>query len=147
MTSLRIDIDRLMRRIRALGGIGALEGGGVCRLALTDEDKTGRDLVVGWMRELGLRLTIDRIGNVVGVRPGKEEGCDLIGGTCIIAPAGEVMARCQTLEDELVIHACDLDSCREIQDNVFNFALHREPESYGLIAAAKGIVRDRGGKT
>jgi len=36
--NLRIDLDRLIGRIRQLGEIGALESGGVCRLALTDED-------------------------------------------------------------------------------------------------------------
>lgn len=68
-----IDIERLMSRIRALGEIGALEGGGVCRLALSDADKQGRDLVVKWMGELGLEISIDRIGNVIGTRPGR---CD-----------------------------------------------------------------------
>jgi predicted amidohydrolase len=76
---------------------------------------------------------------VVGVaKAGKEEGCDLIGGTCIIAPTGEIMAQCQTLEDEVIIHPCDLNRCREIQDNIFDFALHRHPESYGLITETKG---------
>jgi len=79
---------------------------------------------------------------VVGVaKAGCEEGCDLIGGTCIIAPTGEIMAQCATLEDELIVHQCDLDRCREIQDNVFNFALHREPASYTLITGTKGAVR------
>ncbi len=81
---------------------------------------------------------------VVGVaKAGKEEDCDLIGGSCIIAPTGEIVVQARTLEDEVIIHACDLDSCREIQDNIFNFQLHREPESYGLITATKGAVRSR----
>lgn len=70
----RINIDRLMWRIRELGQIGALPGGGVCRLALTDADRQGRDRVVAWMRELGLTISIDRIGNVIGLRPGREAG-------------------------------------------------------------------------
>ncbi len=79
---------------------------------------------------------------VVGVaKAGKEEGCDLIGGSCIIAPTGEIVAQCSTLEDEVVIADCDLDRCREIQDNIFNFALHREPESYRLITETKGAVK------
>ena len=65
---LQIDIDRLMSKIEVLGEKGALPGGGVCRLALTDEDKEGRDLVVSWMKELGLKVTIDEVGNVVGLR-------------------------------------------------------------------------------
>jgi len=83
---------------------------------------------------------------VVGVaKAGREEGCDLIGGTCIIAPTGEIVAQCATLEDELVVADCDLDRCREIQDNIFNFALHREPESYRLITDTKGAVKRPGG--
>ncbi len=83
MSNLLIDIDRLLRRIRALGEIGALEGGGVCRLALTDQDKAGRDRVVNWMRELGLGVTIDRIGNVIGLRPGREDGPPVMTGSHI----------------------------------------------------------------
>ncbi|MHA1566001.1 MAG: N-carbamoyl-D-amino-acid hydrolase [Alphaproteobacteria bacterium] len=79
---------------------------------------------------------------IVGVaKAGNEEGCDLIGGTCIVSPTGEIEEQCQTLADEVIIHACDLDRCREIQDNIFNFELHREPENYGLITATKGAVR------
>ena len=56
MTELRIDIDRLTDRLAALAEIGAIEGTeGCARLALTDEDKAGRDLVVTWMRDLGMR--------------------------------------------------------------------------------------------
>jgi predicted amidohydrolase len=85
---------------------------------------------------------------VVGVaKAGKEEACDLIGGSCIIAPTGEIVARCATLEDEVIVHACDLDRCREIQDNIFNFALHREPASYGLITETKGAVYRRRERT
>ena len=79
--NLTINRDRLLTRLRALGRIGALEGGGVCRLALSDEDKLGRDLVIGWMRELGLSVTIDRIGNVVGIRPGREAGSPVMAGS------------------------------------------------------------------
>lgn len=75
---------------------------------------------------------------VVGVaKAGLEEGCDLIGGTCIIAPTGEIVAECKTLEDEVIVAECDLDRCREIQENIFNFNLHREPEMYTLITAPK----------
>jgi N-carbamoyl-L-amino-acid hydrolase len=49
-----------------LARIGAIDGGGCARLALTDEDAAGRDLVVAWMNDLGLRVTTDVIGNVIG---------------------------------------------------------------------------------
>ena len=77
---------------------------------------------------------------VVGVaKAGREEQCDLIGGSCIIAPTGEILAQCNTLDDEVIVHQCDLDRCREIQENIFNFALHRQPESYRLITETKGV--------
>ncbi len=76
---------------------------------------------------------------VVGVaKAGHEEGCDLIGGSCIIAPTGEIVAKCSTLGDELVCAEADLDRCREIQDHIFNFAAHREPDHYRMIVERKG---------
>ncbi|MGI8664109.1 MAG: Zn-dependent hydrolase [Acidimicrobiales bacterium] len=66
---LRISFVRLRERLDALAAIGPIEGGGNARLALTDLDRQGRDLVVTWMRDLGLRVDIDGIGNVVGTWP------------------------------------------------------------------------------
>lgn len=79
----RIDGARLTERLMKLGTLGALPGGGVCRLALTDADKAGRDQVVAWMRELGLEVTIDRVGNGVGLRRGLEEGPPVMMGSHI----------------------------------------------------------------
>ena len=73
---------------------------------------------------------------VVGVaKCGIEEGCMLIGQSCIIAPTGEIVAMCTTLEDEITVARCDLDRCREIRENIFNFALHRQPHAYAPITA------------
>ena len=73
---------------------------------------------------------------VVGVaKAGREEGCDLIGESCIIAPTGEIVAVCSTLDDELITASCDFDRCAEIRSNVFNFALHRRPRMYPLLSA------------
>ena len=63
---MRINGDRLMDRLMALAGIGEIPGGGCARLALTDDDREGRDLVVSWMHDLGLEVTVDVLGNVVG---------------------------------------------------------------------------------
>ncbi|MDH3380645.1 MAG: Zn-dependent hydrolase [Gammaproteobacteria bacterium] len=78
-----MDNDRLLQRIAQLGRIGALEGGGVCRLALTEEDRQGRDQVRRWMEELGLHVGIDRIGNVIGVRAGRKDGPPVMIGSHI----------------------------------------------------------------
>lgn len=76
LTDLRVDGDRLWRRLEALGEIGAVLGPngerGCARLALTDADRDGRDLVVGWMRDLGLAITIDAVGNVIATRAGTD---------------------------------------------------------------------------
>jgi N-carbamoyl-L-amino-acid hydrolase len=67
---LAIDGARLLDRLSALADIGAIPGTMGCyRLALTDEDRAGRDLVVGWMTDLGLVVTIDGVGNVTAVMP------------------------------------------------------------------------------
>ncbi len=67
---LRIRGQRLLQQIEALGTIGAREDGSCCRLALTDDDRKGRDLVVSWMRDSGLEVRIDRVGNIFGLRKG-----------------------------------------------------------------------------
>ncbi len=73
-TPLRISRDRLLDRLAALSAIGGIEGTtGSARLALTDEDKLGRDLVVSWMHDLGLTVTTDTIGNTIGIRAGSED--------------------------------------------------------------------------
>ncbi len=55
-----------MKRIFDLAEIGSIPNGGCARLALTDDDRAGRDLVVSWMKDLGLEVTVDKVGNVVG---------------------------------------------------------------------------------
>jgi N-carbamoyl-L-amino-acid hydrolase len=73
---VRIDIDRLVARLEALGEVGAVHGPngerGCARLALGDADRQGRDLVVRWMSDLGLDVTVDAVGNVVATRAGTD---------------------------------------------------------------------------
>ena len=70
-SQLRINGDRLWNSLMELAQIGATAKGGVCRLALTDLDRQGRDLVVRWAREAGMSVTIDKIGNGFMRRPGR----------------------------------------------------------------------------
>jgi len=70
-TNLRINGDRLWSSLMELAQIGGTPKGGVCRLALTDLDRQGRDLVTRWAREAGMAVTIDKIGNVFMRRPGR----------------------------------------------------------------------------
>ena len=71
VSNLRINGDRLWQSLMELAEIGATKKGGVCRLALTDLDKQGRDLVTRWAHEAGMTVTIDKIGNGFMRRPGR----------------------------------------------------------------------------
>ena len=62
--NLRIDHDRLWSSLMELGQIGGTEKGGVCRIALTDLDRQGRDLFVRWAKEAGCTIKVDQLGNV-----------------------------------------------------------------------------------
>src|SRR5256885_3753461 len=76
--SLRVDGGRLWRSLMELAEIGATPKGGVCRLALTDLDRQGRDLVVGWLRDAGASTEIDGAGNVFAVRRGRDDAAPLV---------------------------------------------------------------------
>jgi N-carbamoyl-D-amino-acid hydrolase len=78
---------------------------------------------------------------VVGVaKCGVEEGCEMIGGSCIIAPTGQIVAQATTQDDELVMARCDLDLGQSYKRTTFNFAAHRQPQHYGLILERTGAV-------
>ncbi len=66
-------------------------------------------------------------------KAGLEEGCELIGGSMITAPTGEVVARAATVGDEVITALIDLDRCAEIRRNIFDFAQHRQPDDYAAI--------------
>ena len=69
---MKIDAKRLEQSIEDLGRIGATPRGGLTRLALTDEDKRGRDWLVARMNDAGLRVTVDQMGNIFGERAGTQ---------------------------------------------------------------------------
>jgi N-carbamoyl-L-amino-acid hydrolase len=79
----RIDGDRLMNRLMALAKIGATPEGGCRRLALSDEDRQGRDWLVAEMKALGLDVRVDKVGNIVGILRGAEPGPAVILGSHI----------------------------------------------------------------
>jgi len=90
--TLSVDKDRLLQRLVSLGELGAIEGTtGCARLALTDEDKAGRDLVLTWMTDLGLKIEIDGIGNVVATMPHDSQSPPVMTGSHIdtVATGGQ----------------------------------------------------------
>ncbi len=82
---------------------------------------------------------------VVGVaKCGVEEGCEMIGGSSIIAPTGEVIGQALTQEDELIVARCDLDLTKSYKATTFNFDMHRQPDQYRRIVEQRGAVPPKG---
>jgi predicted amidohydrolase len=78
---------------------------------------------------------------VVGTaKAGKEDGHGLYGGSCIVAPTGEIVAQAMTEGDEVITYTCDLDLGNYIKNTIFNFEEHRRIEHYGLITERTGVV-------
>ncbi len=78
---------------------------------------------------------------VVGTaKAGREDGFGLFGGSCIVAPTGEIVAQATSEADEVIVHECDLDLGDYIRRTIFDFARHRRIEHYGLITQQTGVV-------
>ncbi len=76
---------------------------------------------------------------VIGIaKAGLEEGVDMIAGSCIIAPTGEIVARSSGNDDEVIVARCDLDLGQSYRNTTFNFALHRRPEHYRMLIDRTG---------
>jgi N-carbamoyl-L-amino-acid hydrolase len=71
MQNLQIDGQRLWDAIMETARFGATAKGGICRLTLTDLDREVRD----WFRirceALGCTITVDEVGNMFALRPGR----------------------------------------------------------------------------
>ncbi len=77
MAKTVINSERLYASLEELGRIGSYKDNstdltGVNRLALTDADKDGRQLVCRWFKENGLTVSIDLFGNVFALREGTD---------------------------------------------------------------------------
>ncbi len=73
-------------------------------------------------------------------KAGKEDGHGLYGGSCIVAPTGEIVAQSTTEGDEVIVHDCDLDLGEYIKKTIFDFEKHRRVEHYKLITEQTGVV-------
>src|SRR5471032_3425588 len=67
---LKIDGPRLWASLMAMAKIGATPKGGVRRLALTEEDRRGRELFATWCRDAGMTVRTDEVGNLFARREG-----------------------------------------------------------------------------
>jgi predicted amidohydrolase len=64
---------------------------------------------------------------------GAEDGFQMIGGSVIVSPAGEIVNRTTSEEDEVIVSRVDRTLGDGYRRNVFNFAKHRRPDQYRLI--------------
>jgi N-carbamoyl-L-amino-acid hydrolase len=73
LSELRVNGERLWDTLMAMAEVGKTKAGGSHRLALTDEDKAGQELFIGWAEEAGCRIARDEIGNLFAERAGRDE--------------------------------------------------------------------------
>lgn len=87
---LRVDGDRLWRHLMAMAVVGQTAKGGVCRVALTDEDKEGRDLFIEWSNAAGCTVSVDKMGNIFARRKGRQDELEpvLVGSHLDSQPTG-----------------------------------------------------------
>lgn len=144
---LGVDGARLIDRLAALAAVGETGDGGNCRLACTDDDAGGRELVVGWMRELGLDVRIDRVGNVVGVRDGTEAGAAVMTGSHIdtVRTGGRYDGTLGVLAGLEVLRTLDDAGIRTRRPLAVAFFSNEEgarfpPDMLGSLAYAGGIT-------
>ena len=69
---------------------------------------------------------------IATAKAGAEEGCDMMGNSCVISPCGEVVAQSSGLGDELLTYTIDLDMTIEYK-RFFDFDTYRRPECYADI--------------
>ena len=78
LSTLRINGKRLWDNLMELAAIGATQKGGVCRLALTELDRKGRDFFVSQARAAGCTIRIDSIGNIFARRAGRDPALPVV---------------------------------------------------------------------
>ncbi|MCM3351948.1 M20/M25/M40 family metallo-hydrolase, partial [Bacillus velezensis] len=87
---LEIDGARLWQSMADMARVGATPRGGVRRLALTDDDRRGRDLFAQWCRDAGMTESVATGGNLVARRDGADAHAapELIGSHLDTQPEG-----------------------------------------------------------
>ena len=123
----------------------ALRGAEVFMLGYNTPDRNIHHPEPVYLREFHSRLSIEAAAYhnaawvMAAAKAGSEDGFKLIGGSAIIAPTGELVARAVSEDDEVITHACDLDLGAYIRRSMFDFDRHRRIEHYGPITAQTGV--------
>ena len=149
VNNVKIDSKRLLSKLDQLGEIGRTSSGGISRLALSDEDKAGRDLVVSWMKSAGLIVKIDKIGNIFGVRSGEQAAPAVMSGSHLdtvinggkLDGAYGVLAALEIVE---TLNNEDIETPKPIVVAVFTNeeGVRFQPDMMGSLAHAGGLSVD-----
>ncbi len=145
-----VDAARLMARLAELGALGRDEDGRLTRLAASDADKAGRDLFCGWLEAAGLRIEIDRIGNIYGIwQPDGAAGAPVLMGSHIdtVIDAGIYDGCYGTLAGLAVIEAMQAAGLRPDRPLAVAAFTNEEgvrfqPDMMGSLVAAGGMDID-----
>ncbi|WFU78215.1 Zn-dependent hydrolase [Bradyrhizobium sp. CIAT3101] len=148
--TIAIDAARLIERIEELGGIGRDEAGRLCRVAGTDADREGRDLLCEWLKQAGLRIEVDRIGNIYGIwEPEDASGEPVVMGSHIdtVIDAGIYDGCFGVLAGLAVIEAMQQASLRPARPLAVVAYTNEEgvrfaPDMMGSLVAAGGLATD-----
>ena len=70
-TNLKINGQRLWDSLMEMAQIGATPKGGCNRQTVTDLDRQGRLLFKRWCEAIGCTVSVDEMGNMMALRPGK----------------------------------------------------------------------------
>lgn len=70
---MKINKERLWNREQEIGEIGRDERGGISRFAWTTEYRKAALLLIDWMKQAGLKVRVDTVGNIYGKYEGKED--------------------------------------------------------------------------
>jgi len=145
-----IDGALLITRLKELGATGRDAQGRLCRLAATDADREGRDLLCRWLGEAGLRIEVDRIGNIHGIwEPQGAVGAPLIIGSHIdtVIDAGIYDGCTGVLSGLAVIEAMQAAGSRPARPIAVVAYSNEEgvryaPDMMGSLVAAGGFSAD-----
>lgn len=144
-----VNSQRLLQRIADLGAIGSTKEGGVSRLTLTDEDKEGRDYIVGLMELAGMSVRVDKIGNIFGIRNGSEDLPPIMTGSHLdtVRNGGKydgaygILAGLETVE---TLNDFDIETKRPIVVGAFTNeeGARFQPDMMGSLVYAGGLDID-----
>ncbi len=89
LPNLAIDPQKLWDNLMATAKFGGTPKGGINRLTVSDEDKRVRDWFKATCEALGCKVSVDSVGNMFAVRPGRDRtAADRMGSHLDTQPTG-----------------------------------------------------------